>query len=371
MQETKESSPEFRPSQVTLKTVFTISFGLVLVIALVMAVIHSLLAITLSCSALLLAVALDHGVQMLVRRGLRRSLAIGAVSLALVVTLVGLGLTLIPPAVTQGRSLVEHGPEYVRTARESHLFQRLDQRFHLGDRIQEAEKNSARMLEGAATPVLAAVGGVLSFIGAAVTVFFLTIFMLIFGERLVRAALAETRAEHRRVYEDLLHKIYESIGGYLGGLTLICVINATLTTTFLAINRVPFFLPLGILSGLSSMIPYAGPFVAGAFISLLSLITGGGWHGVATIIYFVTYGQIEGNLLGPLIFRRTVHVNALVVTLSILFLGEIAGIPGAIVAVPVVATLQIVLRELLRFRRQQLRLQRTEQSTASVVGRNV
>ena len=68
--------------------------------------------------------------------------------------------------------------------------------------------------------------------------------------------------------------------------------------------------------------------------------------------------MIEGNILAPLIFRRTVHVNPLVITLSILFLGEIAGIMGAIVAVPVVATLQIVLRELLRIRREQLELQR-------------
>jgi len=78
--------------------------------------------------------------------------------------------------------------------------------------------------------------------------------MLIFGGRVIRAALVEARPERRQVYESVLHKIYRSIGGYLSGLTLICTINATLTTTFLAINRVPFFLPLGILSGASSTI---------------------------------------------------------------------------------------------------------------------
>ena len=68
--------------------------------------------------------------------------------------------------------------------------------------------------------------------------------------------------------------------------------------------------------------------------------------------------MLEGNVLAPLIFRRTVNVNPLVVTLSILFLGEIAGIMGAIIAVPVVATLQIVLREVLRIRRERLQLAR-------------
>jgi putative heme transporter len=200
------------------------------------------------------------------------------------------------------------------------------------------------------------VGGVLTAVGAAITIAFLVVFMLVFGGRLVEVALREARVERRAVYVEMLHKIYQSIGGYLGGLMLICLCNATLSTTFLAIDGVPFFLPLGILAGLSSMVPYAGPLAVGTLISLIAFATKGTWHGVAAAIYFVTYGQLEGNLLGPLIFRRTVHVNPLVVMLSVLFLGELAGVMGAIVAVPIVATLQIIVRELLHIRREQLAL---------------
>jgi putative heme transporter len=182
--------------------------------------------------------------------------------------------------------------------------------------------------------------------------------MLIFGGRLVRAMLGEARPEHIAAYESVLQKVYQSIGGYLGGLALICSINATLTTSFLAIDRVPFFLPLGILSGMSSMVPYAGPAVVGTTIALIALVTKGTWHGIAAGIYFIAYGQVEGNILGPLVFRRTVHVNPLVTTLSILLLGEIGGVVGAIVAVPVVATVQIILREILQNRRDQLKIAR-------------
>jgi predicted PurR-regulated permease PerM len=73
----------------------------------------------------------------------------------------------------------------------------------------------------------------------------------------------------------------------------------------------------------------------------------------------VVYGQVEGNILGPLIFRRTVHVNPLIVLLSIIFFSEIAGIIGAILAVPLTAAIQIVLREVLRIRRERLDLART------------
>src|SRR6185369_12519216 len=178
----------------------------------------------------------------------------------------------------------------------------------------------------------------------------------------VRAALDEARVERRATYSKVLLKIYDSIGGYLGGVAVICSINAMLTTIFLWIDDVPFVLPLGILSGFSSAIPYAGPAVVGTFISLVTAATAGMWHGIAAGIYFLAYGQLEGNVLSPLVFRRTVHVNPLIVTLSILFFGDMAGVPGAIIAIPVVAALQIVLRELLKIRRDHLTRLRSQQS---------
>jgi predicted PurR-regulated permease PerM len=349
-------SPELRPSQVTLKTVLTASFGVLLVAALVDAVLHAVVSITLIGASLLIAVALDHAVALLVRRRMRRSLAIAVVCLALLALVVGLCFTLIPPVIDQGRELIQDVPTFLKTARRSSLFHTLDLRFHLAARVQEGERKLPELLEGAASPLLSALGGLVAGAGAVVTISVLVVFMLIFGGRLVGAALNESRPEHRPIYEDLVHKIYRSIGGYLGGLTLICCVNGTLTTTFLAIDRIPFFLPLGILSGISSMVPYAGPLVVGTTISLVALLTKGLWHGAAAAIYFVAYGQLEGNVLGPLVFRRTVHVNPLLTTLSIVVLGDIAGVFGAVIAVPVIATLQIVVREVLRIRREQLRL---------------
>jgi len=349
-------SPELRPSQVTLKTVLTVSFGVLAVVTLVEAVTHALVSLALMGASVMIAVALDHAVVMLERRRMNRSLAIGLVCLVLLGLLVGLGFTLIPPVIEQGRELIHDAPSFVRTARKSSLFHTLDLRFHLGDRVLEVERKLPELLEGAATPLLSAVGGVLSAVAAIVTVAVLVVFMLIFGGRLVGAMVKEARAEHRPIYEDVLGKIYHSIGGYLAGLTLVCCINGTMATTFLAIDRVPFFLPLGILSGFSSMVPYAGPTVVGTTISVIALLTKGTWHGVAAGIYYIAYGFLEGNIISPVVFRRTVHVNPLVTTLSILLLSEIGGVVGAIVAVPVAATLQIVLREILRLRREQLAL---------------
>src|SRR5262245_6849924 len=99
------------------------------------------------------------------------------------------------------------------------------------------------MLEGAAAPILSLLGGVLTGLTAVATVFVLAVFMLIFGGSLVDAVLGESLPRHRRLYVSVTEKIYRVIGGYLTGLAFICSVNAILTTTFLAIVRLPFFLP--------------------------------------------------------------------------------------------------------------------------------
>jgi predicted PurR-regulated permease PerM len=317
-------------------------------------------AVGLTVAALLLAVALDHLVAMLTRRGWRRGWAIAAVMAAFLGVLVALGFVLVPAAVAQARQLVsDFVPRILPAVRRIGLVRLAERHLGVGTSPAEIERAVTRLIGGAG-PVLAFLGSALSVVAGAVTVLFLTVFILVFGGPLVRAALAEARQERQKLYASVLQKIYQSIGGYLGGLTLICSINATLTMVFLWIDRVPFMLPLGILSGFSSAIPYAGPAVMGTLITLVAAATAGPWHGMAAAIYFIAYGQLEGNVLSPLVFRRAVHVNPLIVTLSILFFGEMLGIAGAVVAVPVVAALQIVLRELLRIRREHLQRLRSE-----------
>jgi predicted PurR-regulated permease PerM len=363
---TSSSPRRIRRSQVSLTTVFTVCGGVLLVLAAVMFVINSLVALTLTISALMIAVAIDHGVSFLEERGrLPRWMAIVVVTVTALALAVGLAFVVIPPAVSQGKELATHAQSIVAKAQKTPLFARIDKEYQVANHLEQLRAKLPQVLTGAAGPVLSFVGSLFNAIAAAVSIFFLAIFMVIFGGHLVRALLGETLPERRERYTKVLEKIYRLIGGYLGGLFLICGINATLTTTFLAILGMRFFVPLGLASGFSSLVPYAGPFVAGSTISLFAALTGGLWKGIACGIYFVVYGQLEGNVLGPLVFRRTVHVNPLVVTLSILFFGEIAGLIGAVLAVPITAALQIVLRELLRVRRERLHLPRTAMNTPS------
>ena len=343
------SGPARPASQVTLKTVFTVCFGVLAVTALVFFLLRTQVSVTLSLGAGMLAVAMNHATEALTRRGLPRKVAVPAVVVTLLSLSAGLSVMLVPPVASQARALFAAAPTLWQKLQQTRLFLALDARFDLTEQLRQAMPAAA----GAVAPVLTAIGGLLSAMAGLVTLLLLAIFMLLFGRQLVLAMLAEASPPNRRRYERVVEKVYGSVGGYVGGVIGICSINATLTTVFLAIAGMPFFLPLGIMSGASSAIPYAGPLVAGSSITLLSLITGGPLKALATGIYFILYGQLEGSLLSPLIFRHTVHVNPLITTLAILFMAEFMGLPGAIIAVPAAATAQIVIREILSLRKEQ------------------
>jgi putative heme transporter len=341
------NSPSF---QVSVKGVFTVCLTVLAVTALVYFLWRTTASLVLTIGAVMVAIALNHAVAALSRRGLRRSLAIAVVVVGLLAVGVGLGFLLIPPVISQGRALVSEAPMLWEKLQQTRLFLELNARFN----VQEQLRQGGEAATGAINPVLSAIGGVLSLLGGMVTLLFLTIFVLIFGPELSDVLLAELSPESRERYERIVANIYRSVGGYLGGLLGICSINGILTTLVLAITQMPFFLPLGILSGISSLVPYAGPLVVGSVITVLALITGGIWKALATGIYFVLYGQLEGNILGPLVYRRTAHVNPLVTLLAILFLAEFMGIAGAVIAVPIAAAAQIVGREYLTLRRERL-----------------
>ncbi|HEY3452653.1 MAG TPA: AI-2E family transporter [Myxococcales bacterium] len=357
--------PEARPrSQVTVKTVATVVLTVLGVVAVVYILLHAGFALTVTVAALLISIALDRPVRWLRAHKVHKGPAIGLVMVALVLGFSAIAVAIIPPAVQQGESFVQQVPQLVENVRGSEVYRRLDRRFALDLKLDQLQEKLPAFVQAGANAVVATLKGVITGVGAVTTVFFLIIFMLVFGPGLVTRALDEATPERRERYERLLTKAYRSIGGYLGGLTFICMVNAAVTSTFFAIIRVPFFLPLGILSGLSSFVPIIGNSVAGIVLTTVVAVVGGVWKGVGCAIFFVIYQQFENHILGPTVYRRTVRVNPLIVIITVMVLTEIVGLLGPLVAVPLVAIGQILTRELLALRRERLGLPQRVRSEA-------
>jgi len=317
-----------------------------------------------------LAAALNHPVEWLERR-MKRGLAISVVMAVWLLLAAGVVFLFVPPLVAQAQALVDEAPKYLDQLRHSGLWLELQQKFHLDRRLAGLKGASPGALSGAVSPLLSAVGSLIKIGAGVISVYFLVLFMLTSGGPLVSGWLKEVGPGRRADYAQVVGRVYHAIGGYVLGLVIIMGINATLTATFLGVVGVPFYLPLGVLSGLASLLPMVGAFIAGALITAVALATGGLWSGVLVVAYYLAYQLLENHVLSPVIYKRTININPLVLLAGLLVFAELGGLLAAVLSVPVIATGQIILQALLHARRERLGMPpAAEVATPQVIDRH-
>jgi predicted PurR-regulated permease PerM len=144
--------------------------------------------------------------------------------------------------------------------------------------------------------------------------------------------------------------VYRTVGGYVTGNLLISVIAGGSTTVVLLIMGVPFSIALGLIVGILDLVPLAGATIAGIIVGAVAFL-----HsivaGVVVVVFFILYQQIENHLLQPVVYGRTVQLSPLAVLISVLIGAELAGVLGALAAIPVAGALQVLLRDILDHRR--------------------
>src|SRR5205814_6288652 len=178
----------------------------------------------------------------------------------------------------------------------------------------------------------------------------MTFFMLLEGpvwvERFYSLLPEKSQPRWRQVGFD----IYRTVGGYVTGNLLISLIAGGLTTVVLLVMGVPFAVALGLIVAILDLIPLAGATIAAILIGIVAFL-----HsvvaGIVVVAFFIVYQQIENHLLQPVIYGRTVQLSPLAVLISVLVGAELAGILGALAAIPVAGSLQVILVDWLRRRR--------------------
>jgi predicted PurR-regulated permease PerM len=183
-----------------------------------------------------------------------------------------------------------------------------------------------------------------------VTIVFMTVFMLLEGPVWVDRfylMLPESSREHWR---GVGRQIYRTVGGYVTGNLLISVIAGISSTIVMLALGVPYAVALGLLVGILDLIPLAGATLAAIIVSAVGFIHSP-LAGIVLIAFFILYQQIENHLLQPLVYSRTVKLSPLVVLVSVLIGAELAGVLGALAAIPVAGTIQVLLVAWLQHRR--------------------
>jgi predicted PurR-regulated permease PerM len=300
-----------------------------------------------------LAIAMSPGVDALQRRGLRRrGLAAALMYLIVLAVIAGLGALIVPTIVDQVNAFVRAVPGYVRdlTAGRGPLGF-LETKYHVVERVQEAVKGKGSgRLAGGATAALDVTRSVITFVAGVVTIAFMTFFMLLEGpawrDRVI-ALLPEARQTRAR---RIAHEVSRTVGGYVTGNLLISLIAGFTTTLVLLAVGVPFALALGLLVAILDLIPLAGATLGAIIVTLVSL-TESVTAALIVLVYFIVYQQLENHLLQPIVYGRTVQLSPLAILISVLIGAEVAGVIGALGAIPVAGTIQIVLVDWIQHRR--------------------
>ena len=306
--------------------------------------------------ALFLSLALNPAVDWLQRRGVhRRGIAVALALGGTLLALAGIGALFIPTLVSQVNDFANNVPDYlhqITTGRGRLGF--LETKYHLVDKAREALHNGgAKKLFGLSNTAVAVTKGVITAIVGFVTVLFMTFFMLLEGPVWVERFFSLVPEHAQPRWRRVAHDIYRTVGGYVTGNLLISVIAGFATTIVLLIMGVPFAIALGLIVAILDLIPLAGATLAAIIVGIVAFL-----HsipaGIVVLVFFIVYQQLENHVLQPVIYGRTVQLSPLAVLIAVLIGAEIAGILGALGAIPVAGAIQVILVDALQTRRERL-----------------
>jgi predicted PurR-regulated permease PerM len=329
---------------------------IVVVVAMILYVIVLLRRpITWIVIALFLAVAMSGPVNLLQRR-MKRGLAIGLAYLALVAIPIGIAAALIPSIVGQAEDLAGDVPGYAQDVtefvNENETLRNLNQDFDFTSEIESAASDLPSKI-GDAAGILRDIGvGIVNSIFAGVTILILSIFMVAGGRRWVEAFLRTQPRDRADRLERALTHIANAVGNYVGGVLAQATLAALLAFVVLTILGAPFAGALALVIFFFDLIPVVGATIAAVIVGIVMLFVNFPVGLIIWIVYAIVYQQIENYVIQPQIQRRAVAVEPFVILVAVLFGSTLFGVIGAILAIPVAASIQIAVREYALYRRE-------------------
>lgn len=313
-------------------------------------------------TALFLSLGLDPVVSFLERRGLPRWAAVLVTILAVLGVFAGIIFMVVPIIVSQIAQLVTQIEQLLQPGRWNEIatdvqtwvsqtlpWLKIDEVWAgIQHWFSTLDVGSISTLIG--NSLLTIGGAVAAGLGGAFIVLILTIYFTASTPSLKSAVYQLVPASKRARFIELAEKITDSVGYYVMGQVSLGVINGVLSAIFLSIINAPFPAVLAVIAFFFSLIPLVGTLTGSTIIVLTCLIPGLGtptWAIVAAAIYYLVYMQIEAYVISPRIMNRAVSVPGSVVVISALAGGALLNLLGALIAIPVAASILIIYREVI------------------------
>jgi predicted PurR-regulated permease PerM len=295
-----------------------------------------------------LAVALSPPVNVLARR-MRRGFAITIVYLGLLAIPLALIAVIVPPLITEANDFADNVPAYARDVtdyvQENERLREINSDYDITSKLEEEAGKLPERLGGAAGTLRDIGFGIVSSAFALITILVLTAFLLSSGRTWVDSILATRPPAQRDRLRRSLDGMAQAVAGYMAGALLIALIAGVATYIVLLILGVPFRGPLALIAGLFSLIPLVGATIAAVLIGLVTVFDNFPTATIIWVVWAIGYQQFENHVIQPQVQKRTVNVHPFITIVSVLFGATLLGVLGALVAIPIAASIQIVLRE--------------------------
>lgn len=307
--------------------------------------------------ALFIALGLDPMVRWLIKRKLPRPVAISIVIAVFLGAVALLLWAIIPTAVNEATKLLSQIPALTQNLISLDLVSGLDAQ--LGGAITTGistalgyvadSGNWPTLLGGVLQVGIGLLSGLVGF----VIVVILTIYFMASLESMKTYLARLTSASKRERFKSLVDQISLSVGRWVMGQTSVALVHALALFIFLTIIGSPFALLLSLIAFAFALIPLVGPLTAGLIVALVTFFSGSDMT-LAVVIYYLIYLQVEAYLVSPRVMKKAVSIPAALVVIAALMGGTLMGVLGALIAIPVAASILLIVREVW-MPRQQLR----------------
>jgi predicted PurR-regulated permease PerM len=340
-------------SVATVVKALAILFGLVLVVI----ARDAILSIVLSA---VMVLGLDPPVSALERRGWGRGKAALAVFAAIAVSLFVIVVWAVGPVWNEIKELVAQLPSYVDELRDSPVLKQLDENTDAFAKLQATLVDAAKQIPAGAAQLLGAAGSAIGSVFSLVTLVFLTLFGLIAKPTLTRSALALMHPQTAARVGATLDEVTHTISFSLVGNVVISVIAATVVGVSAVIVGAPFPVVLALIVGLFDLIPQVGSAIAAFIVVLITLIASGLVPAVILLVVILVYQQVENYLIQPAVMRQAVELSGFATIACVMLGGALLGVVGAILAVPVAASVKVIVKRATEGRRARMAALRGE-----------
>lgn len=308
-----------------------------------------------------LVLLLEPSVRWMERRGVHRAIATFLSFLALLGFIVAVVALVYPTVQAQTTEFAERLPELYDglLAWLGDLVGRFgwDLEGFLGDGALEAWLNDPanqetirNLLIGFGSGAGLLIRGVTEAVVVALLAPVLAIYLLIDLPRFKENAVTLTPPPYRDEVVFVGRDVATAMGSFVRGQLLVALIVGVASSIGMWIIDLPFWLLVGIISGLLNMIPFLGPVAGGALAFVISLLNADPWQGVLAVVIYTGIQQVDNHVITPMIQRTRVHLSPFAIVIALVIGGSVAGLLGVLVAVPATAAIRIIAGHLWRTR---------------------